>query len=313
MKPDDALREMELQAAEAARVERPRSPVRGVRCREIADADVDAIVGLLCEGFPRRDRSYWSGALRRLSEREPPPGLPRYGCMLECAGEAVGALLLISAGVTAGDRDVVRSNLSSWYVRPEFRVYASMLVSRVLKLPSDTFVNVSPAPSTWPTIEAQGFRRFNSDALAAFPALSRPVRGVRARPIGAAGADELGISAAELRLLREHQAHGCVSLCVSSPEGGHPFVFRRRVLERFPLASGQLIYCRRPGDVGRFASALGRALLRAGIFWILMPADPTVAGLVGRRFDGRLPMYFAGPVRPPAGDLAYTEFALFGI
>jgi hypothetical protein len=304
---------MEAQTAEAVRAEPPPHRSRGLRCREIADADVEAIIGLLCEGFRRRDRLYWTGALRGLSVREPPPGLPRYGYMLECAGEAVGALLLISAAVTSGDRDVVRSNLSSWYVRPEFRVYASMLVSRVLKLPSETFVNVSPAVSTWPTIEAQGFHRFNSDAFAAFPALSRPVRGVRARLIGEAGADELGISAAELRLLREHEAHGCISLCVSSPEGGHPFVFRRRVLERFPLASGQLIYCRRPGDVSRFASALGRALLRAGIFWILMATDAAVAGVVGWRFAGRLPMYFAGPVRPRAADFAYTEVALFGI
>ena len=291
---------------------RPPSARTGVRCREVRGADRDAIIGLLREGFPRRDRPYWVAAFERLDAHEPPPGLPRYGFMLESGGAAVGVLLLISAAVPSDGRDIVRSNLSSWYVRPDFRMYASMLVSRVVKLPADTFINVSPAEPTWPTIEAQGFRRFSGGAVAAIPALSLSGFGARVRPIGAAGADELGITDGELRLLQDHEAHGCISLCVAAADGARPFVFRRRTFSRFPAPCAHLVYCRRIRDLAGFAGPLGRHLARRGLGWLLVSSDERLDGLAGRRFADRLPMYAAGAIRPRPGDLAYTEAALFG-
>ena len=35
-----------------------------------------------------------------------------------------------------------------------------------------TYINISPAPPTWPVVEAQGFRRFSEGQFFAVPALS---------------------------------------------------------------------------------------------------------------------------------------------
>jgi hypothetical protein len=44
----------------------------------------------------------------------------------------------------------------------------------------------------------------------------------------------------------------------------------------------------------------------------LIGTNQKIAGLPGKYYAGRAPMYYKGPDRPCLGDLAYTETALFG-
>jgi hypothetical protein len=286
--------------------------VAGVRCREIEAADIGAIIDLLCVGFIRRDRTYWEAALRQRTAHRTPDGFPRYGFLLDAGEAVVGVLLLISTRMTIARREIVRCNLSTWYVHPDFRLYASLLVSRARKLPAHTFVNTSPAVPTFPVIEAQGFRRFSGGAFAAIPALSGPLTGCKVTAVGAAGMDEPRLPPDELRLLRDHAGFGCVSLCCRSASGDRPFVFRRRHVEGVSLACAHLVFCRAIDDLTRFAGPLGRYLALRGMGWTIVASDVPLAGLVGRLYAGRFPMYYAGTICPRPGDLAYTEGALFG-
>lgn len=132
-----------------------------LRCRQIGEADIAAVAALLARGFHNRDRQFWLRAFARLTRREPPPGLPKYGYLLESGGVPVGALLVICSMVRAegaAGAAVPRCNLSSWYVEPSFRAYAPLLVSQAQRHKHVTYLNVSPAPHTLPIIEAQGFR-----------------------------------------------------------------------------------------------------------------------------------------------------------
>ena len=63
---------------------------RKVRCREISERDIDAIVDLLTRGFAGRPSDYWRRGLRRQTGRKVPEGYPRYGYLLEVAGRPVG-------------------------------------------------------------------------------------------------------------------------------------------------------------------------------------------------------------------------------
>ena len=65
------------------------------RCREIGEADLESVAGLLVRGFPHRSRDYWLVGLNRQATRTVPQGYPRYGYLLEHEGNAVGVLLLI--------------------------------------------------------------------------------------------------------------------------------------------------------------------------------------------------------------------------
>jgi len=143
-----------------------------LRCRQIGEADIAIVAALLKQGFPNRTRQFWRDALRRLAHREPPPGFPKYGFLLERGEVPVGAILMIYSTLLQGDRVATRCNLSSWYVAPEYRAYASLLVSHALSHKDVTYLNVSAAPHSLPIIEAQGFAPYCEGIFIALPALS---------------------------------------------------------------------------------------------------------------------------------------------
>ena len=166
-----------------------------IRCRQIADGDLDGLADLLKRGFgSRRTHAFWRHALACLRARAVPAGMPRYGYLLENDGAAVGAILLIFA-TTPGSGDV-RANVSSWYVEPAFRSYAPLLVSQALKLKQITYLNISAVRHTWPIVEAQGYKRYSNGVFVALPALQRAGR---PRPAGARGGRPAGRAARTVR------------------------------------------------------------------------------------------------------------------
>ncbi len=288
------------------------APAPSIRCRQIAESDVDPITDLLARGFPVRDHAFWQQALKGLSRHEPPPGLPKYGYLLESGGVPVGTLLLICATTRAGDKLAVRCNLSSWYVEPAFRSYAPLLVSRALAHKDVTYLNVSPAPHTWPIIEAQGFSRYCDGVFVAVPALNGLFGGTKVKVFDAKTRPPVAHEPFEQDMLLQHAELGCISLWCATPERAYPFVFRpRRVKKVVPCA--QLIYCRDVADLVRCAGPIGRYLARRGIPFVIVDANAPVAGLIGIYRRGSMPKYFKGPQRPRLGDLAYTEYAVMGV
>src|ERR1700753_1696714 len=101
-----------------------------VRCRQITDADLDAVADLLTVGFPRSRRQYWLNGFARWRNVPAVEGVPRYGYVLDTGFSLGGGILLISS-VRGGQ---VISNLSSWYVEPQFRTHSTLLISLATKL-----------------------------------------------------------------------------------------------------------------------------------------------------------------------------------
>lgn len=283
-----------------------------IRCRQIAAADVPAIVDLLARGFPSRSRAFWAGALRQLAKREPPPGLPQYGYLLESGGAPVGTILLICSTMPAEGAPAPRCNLSSWYVEPAFRFYAPLLVSRAIAHKNVTYLNVSPAPHTTPIIEAQGFARYCDGLFAAVPMLKDLFGGEDVQIIDAHERLPIEADAFEREILLQHAALGCISVWCVSAGRAYPFVFRPRVVKKI-IPCARLIYCRDIGDFTRFAGPLGRYLARRGKPLVIVDADAPLPGLIGLFRGGSMPKYFKGAQRPRPGDLAYTEFAVMGV
>jgi hypothetical protein len=284
-----------------------------IRARQIQDSDVPAVVNLLASGFTERPQSFWSDVLGRLGERAVPGGLPRYGYLLENHGTAVGAILLIFASIRSGGRTFTRCNLSSWYVQPAFRGYASLLVSRALGHKDATYLNITPASHTLPILLAQGYENYSKGIVVALPALAP--RAASTAQVTLAFADRVPsapFEPLEHELLLEHARYGCISLWCETADGAYPFVFRPRLLKRM-LPCAQLIYCREIDDVVRLAKPIGRFLATRGRPLLVIDANGPIPGLAGRYFDARQPKYFKGLHQPRVGDLLYTEAALFGI
>jgi len=286
--------------------------VTGLRCRQIERTDIDAVATLLARGFPSRTRQFWLHAFAQLTAREPPPGLPKYGYLLDSGGGVVGAVLLICSTMRSGEGLATRCNLSSWYVEPSCRAYAPLLVSQALRHKDVTYLNVSPAPHTRPIIEAQGFSCYCDGIFIALPMLKGLFGGPAIEVFDAQRRPEVAFDPSDHEVLLEHAAHGCISLWCATRERAYPFVLRSRLV-RVGIPCAQLIYCRDIGDFVRFAGPIGRVLARHGWPFVIIDANGPIPGLLGCFSHDNMPKYFKGPQRPRLGDLAYTEYALLGV
>lgn len=286
---------------------------RKIRCREIAAGDVEAVADLLTRGFPGRPRAYWLAGLERQAARAVPDGYPRHGYLLEAAGAVVGVLLLMYSSKVSGAEPALTCNVASWYVEPQFRNQASLLSAIALKHKHVTYVNVTPAPPTWPILKAQGYKRYCNGLFFTLPALSRGGGAIIVVTPDTVKPDDL--SASEFELLQRHAGYGCLSLVCQTPRGTMPFVFApfRIRRGRVGLPAMQLIYCRSAGEFVGSAGAIGRFLIKRGKPLVIIDANDPIPGLVGIYSDARGQKYFKGPNPPRLGDLADTEFALYGI
>jgi hypothetical protein len=282
-----------------------------IRARQIRTTDLPAVAELLARGFGTRPRRFWLRLLACLTGRTAPAGLPKYGYLLEGDGAVVGAILLIFSTLDRGGADVIRCNVSSWYVEEAFRSYASLLVSKALSHRNVTYLNITPAPHTLPLVEAQGYSQYSKGIVVAAPALQLRSAG-DARVVAAAAHTPAPAERFEHELLLEYAEYGCLSLWCETAAGAYPFVFRPRLVKGV-IACAQLVYCRDVDDFVRFAGPIGRFLARRGRALVLIDANGPIPGLIGRYFDATMPKYFKGPDRPRLGDLAHTEAAMFGI
>jgi hypothetical protein len=288
------------------------TPVPAIRCRQIGEADIPAVAKLLKRGFPNRSRNFWLRALGRLSGHEPPSGLPKYGYLLETSGAPVGAILLIFSAMHDGGRITTRCNLSSWYVEPAFRAYATLLVSQALQHKEITYLNVSAAPHTWPIIEAQGFSRYCDGIFIAMPTLQGLLQSTDVKVFDASQKPSVAFDPFDRDILSHHAEHGCISLWCESADRAYPFVFRPRFVKNV-LPCAQMIYCSDVADFVRFAGPIGRYLAWHGKPFVIVDSNGAIPGLVGTFCRGSMAKYFKGPQRPRLGDLAYTEYAVLGV
>jgi hypothetical protein len=286
-------------------------PSLGVSCRRIRPSDLGSIVDLLCEGFPTRTRNYWLDGLRYITALTPPGEVPRFGYVLSAGADLVGVLLLICSD-NAGHQNA-RYNVSSWYVRPAYRMYAAHLNALSIRNTTATYINISPAEHTLPVIEAQGFVKALQGCFVGLPALSLRGSGAVVSTHPDQWSKSTRMSAADERLLREHAMSGCITLWVETADGGYPFIFRKRILRSGRLPCAMLLYCRSLEDLEKFAGPVGRALIRQGLPLMFAGTNRPLRGIPGKHFPEKMPIYYKGPVKPRSGDLSYTEASVFGI
>jgi len=284
------------------------APVAKLRVREISEADLPAVARLLNQGFDFRSVDYWLRGLKRHASRPRPANYPAFGYCLDSGGTPVGVILLLFSEVRAGDETVIRANVSSWYVEPAFRAFAPLMVKAAIKDKAVTYFNITPAPHTWSTVEAQGFSVYCKGQVYGALMLSPSARGAKVDLFSASHV--AGLTAYEAELLRQHDGFGCLSMVVRDGTGAYPFVFQKHYVNGI-VPVHRLLYCRQIDDVRRFAGNVGRFLARRGGLLVRFDANGPVSGIVGWYSEKRGRKYAKGPHWPRLGDLAFTEAALF--
>ncbi|HET7086655.1 MAG TPA: hypothetical protein VFI23_17950 [Rhizomicrobium sp.] len=266
-----------------------------VRCRLIEESDLDGLADLLTRGFPRTRRDRWLRGFARWKNLPVIEEAPRFGYLLEGRFGPVGVILLISS--RRGDRIV--SDLSSWYVDPQWRSHSTLLISLATKLKHITYVHTSPAPLSWRALQAQGFSPYN---------FGRSF--YCAVPGGGTVSETIPAGLPEAQLLRDHRAMGWISLAVEKDGIVSPFVLKPARLEGPPLPVLDVMFCRGADDLKRCGGALARHFLPRGRLGFLIDGD--MEAMLSHYVEGKEPRYFKGPHRPLLGDLAYTEKVIFG-
>lgn len=289
----------------------PAAATERVRCRLIADDDLSAVAGLLCEGFPGRGRAFWEAGLARMKQRAVPPTAPRYGFCLSAGGGLVGAILVIASERLVHGRPEIFANVASWYVNESYRAYAQLLVSIALRNKDITYTNVSPAPHTWPIVENQGYTRYCDGLFFCFGLLTRPSSNAviktfeRQKHGGIADAD----------LLNRQRDLGCDVVVAEEPHTTTGFVFRRYHVRggRLPMPAMFVIHTPSVEAFARLAGNLSRFFFPRAAPFLIVDADGPLSGLPGIFTAARGRKYFKGPHRPSHGQLADSEFSIFGV
>src|SRR5689334_7421417 len=188
--------------------------------------------------------------LLRQAARDVPQGYPRFGYMLDREGTPVGVLLLLYSLRPCVGALAIHCNLSSWYVEPAFRNYASLLTKIAQRHKEVTYFNVSAAARTWPIIEDQGFRTYCRGQFVSFPMLSRVDPDMQVDIVTSDAIAIDGLTADETECLARHAALGCLSLVCRTPQRASPFILLPMRIRRgwIALPAMQLIYCRDIAD-----------------------------------------------------------------
>ena len=283
-----------------------------VLCRAIEDRDLPNVLDCLMRSFPERSRDYWTRGLARLGARPEIANYPRYGHLLAAGGQVVGVMLQIFSTRQTPSGAIVRCNLSSWGVDPEYRSFAHALHARAIARREAVYVTLTAAPHTVPALKALGYRAYGEGQMIFAPLLSRGDSGARVVAFAPDRPEAARLSLEDTRLLADHAALGCIALIGVVGDEARPLVFQPRRIWRDLIPCAHLVYCREASDLARFGPAFGRHLAVGGRLFVVADAVGPIPGLAGRYFPGREPRYFKGPQTPSPLDLADTELVVFG-
>jgi hypothetical protein len=282
-----------------------------MKIRLITKEDFDAVLLLLCEGFPRRDRAYWVVALRHLDQRPEVVGYPKYGFLIEDQAVVQGVMLMLTADLGPGFVGGLRSNLSSWYVREPWRRFATFMLRAALKVKGGCYTDLSPAPQVVQINAALGFVPHTGGSILLDP---RAALGAGGQVAFWDGTSDAGL-AAKLEpglkeIARRHIGYGCTALLIASPNGTQLSLYRIKRLKRV-IPAARFVFGE-PNLLVAMAGPVMRALLARGIPLAQIDAPQGMQPRTGRLMPARDIRYVTGGEPPLAGDLLETEIAVFG-
>jgi hypothetical protein len=234
--------------------------------RPLDDADFAQVATLLHEGFPGLSAGFWAAALQRLKHYggNRQAGVPLGWLMLN-GTEPVGVMLTPASLRLRPDGRTERIvNLSSWYVRPEFRWRAGFMLRGAMVDKTVVYTDLTPSPEVQKMLPLFGFQPLNRGvALHLLPLQClHPSRGAQIRDLQP---DEPWAHAGPPReMIEAHRELGCLPLVLQPPLGPPQLVICRLGRLR-GLRLAQLVYADSQSLLLRHRGALARYLLKKGV------------------------------------------------
>lgn len=278
--------------------------------RPIGFQSLDEALPVLSRGFARLPLSSWAaglGRLRQFGAMSPAAGA---GYLLQAESRDVGVILTIpSRRPDKPAQPIV--NLSSWYIDPEHRWRAPLMLQRVVACNETLYTDLTPTEPVQAIIGRLGFRAWTEGILVfALPwhAL-KPAGDSHVIPLHKLPQDVF--TPAIRRLMDEHAALDCIAGGLWDGHRMHPLVFSRTRRRGMPVA--RLIYADSRALVIAHMPAISRFLLREKFLLLAMNADRSER-ISGSLFARRpAPAFFKGTDTPPQCDFAYSEYVFLQV
>ena len=226
---------------------------------------------LLHAGFAARSLSFWLTALHRVNRLadNQAMGYPLGYFMLN-KNQPVGVALTLASWRERADGSRMRLiNISSWYVQPDFRWRAGMMLRSMMADKSCTYTDFTPTAEVQKMLPVVGMQPINMGiAIHCLPLLAlKPAHGARARLLGPDDAWPAPATPAQWRPLpaavQAHRELGCTVLSLGMDGDAQLLVLR--ALRLRGLAAAQVVFCDSQVRLLRDLGALTRSLLARGV------------------------------------------------
>jgi hypothetical protein len=277
----------------------------------IDDANLGQAVDLLAKGFPRGSRRFWEQGVERVARYNAWSKEPEIGQLLIANGKPAGVILTLhSHSLQACGARYKVTNLSSWYVDPQHRHLAPLMLRKLMRASDTVFTDLSPSDRVIPMLGPLGFRPLNAGLVAiALPlAAFRTPRG--GSVIGLEDVNRAALSPSTRELFERHVQFGALA-AVLSADGRHvPLLFIERTIRKLPAV--QLVYCDDNRLFCQHMGAVARFLLkrRKPLMIIDIPPGGAVPGVA---FVGRGMKFAKGGYFENRTDYAGSELLVLNL
>jgi hypothetical protein len=266
---------------------------------EIRDAEQQQqMLELLREGFPQATFD-WSIAFRA------PPGQNGHGLLLVENGSPQGGILLFEKTETIRGREQRIVNLSSWYIRPQYRRLAVRMM-RAVSAEADTIHTIcTPIRSVQTICLRVGWRYLTRGSIASVPLLN----GFAAEcGIGVEPFRPGALQGERQRWMTDHVSAGHIGLIIRRGAQAIPTLWMRGLKVK-ELPAARLMFA---ADYPLLRAALpaihAHMLRRHGIFGLYLPRIAPLEGLRGIRKRNKGPSIIVkGEVADEDVNLLYSE------
>ncbi len=269
-----------------------------------------AALDLLAAGFPARSTDYWVNAFRNIRQfgGNEEAGVPAGYLLNEGAGFA--GVVLTPASVRRKPDGTVEKvvNLASWYMKPEQRWRAPVMMRTLLRQPDCVFTDLTPTAPVQRMLTAFGFRQLTAGVTVNVLTTAALRWGSGGELIDLEEAPESGMDPAARSLLAAHRPFDCLAAAMRHEGRWHPLLFKYRRLLKLPAAV--LIYSECNAALYRNLGAVARYLLRRGRLLLVLDM-PLAARAPGWQRVAKTPRFARGGVFEGRTDHAGSELALF--
>jgi len=225
--------------------------------RPVTPADIEPLCRFLHQAFTRVPLPAW----RPLFDYPWLDDKPDLGHLLTVGNEIVGFLGAIYASRKIRGKAGVVCNLTSWYVRPQYRGRGVELLDAAIRKEHVTFTALTPAPAVIPMLEAMGFARLNTRKIELPPLLH--VDTLRARGVLISFDPERvrrSLDDEQRLIFDDHARYDCLLLSATVGSEHAFLVVKRRAGGK--IAYSEILYCSNPALLARHLERIKLAILR---------------------------------------------------